>query len=138
MDSGLNGKYAFICAGAYGIGEAVADLLTQEGASVIVADCDGAALLEKASRWKGIVAADLSKPQGTYTAVEYVLKTFAREPDILINNLGVGDSSSFEDISDERWAKSFEVNLMGCVRMCRALIPGMAKNGSASIVITGS
>src|SRR5205807_5422824 len=51
---------------------------------------------------------------------------------------GVGDSSSFEDISDERWAKSFEINLMGCIRTCRALLPGMAKNGSAAIVNTGS
>ncbi|MEP6716583.1 MAG: SDR family oxidoreductase [Terriglobia bacterium] len=138
MDSGLKGKYAFVCAGAYGIGEAVADLLTQEGASVIVADRDEPVLLEKASRWRGVVAADLATPQGTDKAVAYVLKEFGREPDVLINNLGLGDSSPFEDISDERWAKSFEINLMGCVRMCRALIPGMAKNGSASIVITGS
>ena len=68
----------------------------------------------------------------------YVLNTFGRAPDILINNLGVGDSSSFEEISDDRWTKSFEVNLMGCVRMCRALIPAMAKIGSAAIVNTGS
>jgi len=84
------------------------------------------------------VAADLATAQGTDTAVSYVLKTFGRAPDILINNLGVGDSSSFVDISDERWAKSFEVNLMGCVRTCRALIPAMAEIGSASIVNTGS
>jgi NAD(P)-dependent dehydrogenase (short-subunit alcohol dehydrogenase family) len=138
MDYQLKGKYAFVSAGAYGIGEAVANLLTQEGASVIVGDRDEDVLREKASRWTGIVAADLSTAQGTDTAVAYVLNTFGRAPDILINNLGVGDSSSFEEISDERWAKSFEVNLMGCVRMCRALIPAMAKIGSAAIVNTGS
>jgi NAD(P)-dependent dehydrogenase (short-subunit alcohol dehydrogenase family) len=138
MDYGLKGKLAFVNAGAYGIGEAVANLLTQEGASVIVADRDGAALTEKASRWAGVVAADLATAPGTDTAVSYVLRTFGRAPDILINNLGVGDSSSFVDISDERWAKSFEVNLMGCIRTCRALIPAMAEIGSASIVNTGS
>jgi NAD(P)-dependent dehydrogenase (short-subunit alcohol dehydrogenase family) len=138
MDYGLKGKYAFVNAGAYGIGEAVADLLTQEGASVIVADRDEEVLKEKASRWTGVVAADLATSTGTDTSVAYVLKTFGRAPDILINNLGVGDSSSFEDISDERWAKSFEINLMGCIRTCRALIPEMAKNGMASIVNTGS
>jgi NAD(P)-dependent dehydrogenase (short-subunit alcohol dehydrogenase family) len=42
------------------------------------------------------------------------------------------------EISDERWAKSFEINLMGCIRTCRALIPAMAEIGSASIVNTGS
>lgn len=138
MDYRLKGKYAFVNAGAYGIGEAVADLLTQEGASVIVADRDEEVLKEKASRWAGVVTADLATSKGTDTSVAYVLKTFGRAPDILVNNLGVGDSSSFEDISDERWAKSFEINLMGCIRTCRALIPAMAKNGTASIVNTGS
>ena len=138
MDCGLKGKYALVNAGAYGIGEAVADLLSEEGASVIVADRDEPVLLEKASRWTGAVAADLSTAQGTDTTIAYALKTFGRAPDILINNLGVGDSSSFEDISDERWAKSFEINLMGCVRMCRALVPVMAKQGLAAVVNTGS
>jgi len=138
MDYGLKGKLAFVNAGAYGIGEAVANILTLEGASVIVADREEAVLQEKASRWTGVVAADLATAQGTDTAVSFVLKTFGRAPDILVNNLGVGDSSSFEDISDERWAQSFQINLMGCIRTCRALIPAMAKNGSASIVNTAS
>ena len=138
MDYRIKGKLAFVNAGAYGIGEAVADLLTQEGASVIVSDKDAPVLEEKANRWTGVVAADLSTAAGVDQAVAYVRKTFGREPDILINNLGVGDSSSFEDISDERWARSFEINLMGCIRMCRALIPGMAKVGGAAVVNTGS
>jgi NAD(P)-dependent dehydrogenase (short-subunit alcohol dehydrogenase family) len=138
MDFGLKGKCALVSAGAYGIGEATADLLTQEGARVVVADRDEPVLREKASRWAGVVAADLSTPEGTDQTVAYVLKTFGRAPDILINNLGVGDSASFEDISDERWARSFQINLMGCIRMCRALVPEMAKIGSAAVVNTGS
>jgi NAD(P)-dependent dehydrogenase (short-subunit alcohol dehydrogenase family) len=138
MDCGLKGKYAFVCAGAYGIGEAVANLLTQEGASVIVADREEAILQQKAGQWAGAVAADLATAAGVDSAVSYVFKTFGRAPDILINNLGVGDSSPFEDITDERWAKSFEINLMGCVRTCRALMPAMAKIGAASVVNTGS
>src|SRR5208283_487984 len=81
MDYQLKGKYAFVNAGAYGIGEATADLLTQEGASVIVADREESVLREKASRWRGVVAADLATPQGTEMAVSYVLKTFGRAPD---------------------------------------------------------
>jgi NAD(P)-dependent dehydrogenase (short-subunit alcohol dehydrogenase family) len=138
MDYRLKGKQAFVAAGAYGIGEAVANLLTQEGASVIVADRDEETLLQKAPAWTGVVAADLATASGVDTAVSFVLKTFGKAPDILINNLGVGDSSSFEEISDERWAKSFEVNLMGCIRICRALVPAMAVNGEASVVNTGS
>jgi NAD(P)-dependent dehydrogenase (short-subunit alcohol dehydrogenase family) len=70
--------------------------------------------------------------------VEYVLETFQRAPDILINNLGVADSKPFEELSDDGWLRSLNVNLMGCVRTCRALLPRMAAQGSASVVNIGS
>ena len=138
MDYHLKGKNAFVCAGAHGIGRAAADLLTQEGAKVIVADLDADALRENGGEWAGTFAADLSTAEGVDRAVTHVLDSFGRAPDILINNLGVGDSSSFQDISDERWARSFQVNLMGCIRTCRALVPRMAEQGEASVVNTGS
>jgi NAD(P)-dependent dehydrogenase (short-subunit alcohol dehydrogenase family) len=138
MDYRLQGKYAFISAGAYGIGESTADMLTAEGAQVIVADRDETALQERAHRWAGVVVADLSTAEGVDHAVSHVLATFGRAPDILINNLGVGNSASFELLCDEQWAKSFEINLMGCIRICRALLPKMAEQGSASVVNTAS
>ncbi|HEV2275063.1 MAG TPA: SDR family oxidoreductase [Acidobacteriaceae bacterium] len=134
MDYQIRGKYAFINAGAHGIGEATADLLTQEGASVIVADKDAAALQERANRWAGVVAADLATASGVDKAVSHVLSTFGRAPDILVNNLGVGNSASFEELPDERWEQSFQINLMGCIRTCRELLPKMAEIGSASVV----
>jgi NAD(P)-dependent dehydrogenase (short-subunit alcohol dehydrogenase family) len=136
MDYLIQGKLAFVAAGAHGIGAAVADLLTQEGASVIVADRDEAALQEKAPCWTGTFAANLATAAGVEEAVAYVLKTFGRAPDILINNLGVGDAATFEEISDERWARSIDINLMGFIRTSRALLPKMAELGSAAIVNT--
>ena len=41
-------------------------------------------------------------------------------------------------MSDEIWAQSFQVNLMGTVRTCRALVPKMAARGRGSVVNTGS
>jgi NAD(P)-dependent dehydrogenase (short-subunit alcohol dehydrogenase family) len=134
MDYHINGKLAFVNAGAHGIGEAIADLLTEEGARVIVADQDKGALEEKAHRWAGVIAADLASAEGTQRATSHVLEVFGRAPDILINNLGVGNSAIFEELSDERWYQSFEVNLMGCIRTCRVLLPKMAELGSASVV----
>jgi NAD(P)-dependent dehydrogenase (short-subunit alcohol dehydrogenase family) len=138
MDYQIKGKLAYVSAGAHGIGEATADLLTEEGALVIVADQDAATLQEKTSRWHGTIAADLATAAGVESAIAYVLERFGRAPDILVNNLGVGDAASFEDLSDERWARTFELNLMGCIRTCRALLPAMAALGSASVVNTGS
>ena len=138
MDYQLKGKLAYVSAGAHGIGEAIANLLTQEGASVIVADLDEQVLREKSGKWHGVVAADLSSGPGVEKAVGAALEKFGRAPDILINNLGVGDSTPFEKLSDEKWAQSIQVNLMGTVRTCRALVPLMAARGSGSVVNTGS
>jgi NAD(P)-dependent dehydrogenase (short-subunit alcohol dehydrogenase family) len=138
MDARIKGQSAFVTAAAHGIGEAIADLLTEEGVRVVVADRDGAALREKAPRWAGVVEADLATAEGVDRAVSEVRATLGGAPDILINNLGVGDAASFEEISDERWANSLAVNLMGTIRICRALLPEMAKRGSGSVVNIGS
>ena len=138
MDYQITGKFAFVSAGAHGIGEATANLLAQEGAEVIVADQDAAALQANGARWRGTIAADLSTRTGVDDAVAYALRTFGRAPDILINNLGVGDAGVFDDMTDERWERSFQVNLMGTVRTCRALLSQMAARGSGAVVNTGS
>ncbi len=134
MDYQLAGKFAFVTAGAHGIGEAIANLLTAEGADVIVADRDEDALGDNAPKWRGTFAADLATARGMDAAVSYMLETFGRAPDILINNLGLADPAPFEDLSDERWARAFAINLMGCVRACRALLPRMAELGAAAVV----
>lgn len=138
MDCQLEGRLACVFAGAHGIGAATANLLADEGASVIVVDHDGEGLAQHATRWRGIAVADLSTAAGVATAVTYVLDTFGRAPDILINNLGVGNAAPFEEVTDEAWAASFQVNLMGTIRASRALIPLMAARGGGAVVNTGS
>jgi NAD(P)-dependent dehydrogenase (short-subunit alcohol dehydrogenase family) len=138
MDYQLNDKFCLVTAGANGIGAAIANLLTAEGARVIVADRDENTLKECGCSWHGTFVADLSTAQGVDAAIGFVLETFQRAPDILINNLGVADPVPFEELTDDGWVRSLNVNLMGCVRTCRALLPHMAAHGSASVVNIGS
>ena len=138
MDFQLKGKTAFVAAGAHGIGESIADLLTQEGAVVIVADTDAEVLHEKESKWHGTVAGVLSTAKGVEHCVDQALRAFSGPPDILINNLGVGNPYNLEEQTDEGWAQSFQVNLMGTVRISRAIVPKMAARGSGAVVNTGS
>ncbi|MEO7275089.1 MAG: SDR family oxidoreductase [Vicinamibacterales bacterium] len=138
MDYLIAGKLAFVAAGAHGIGAATADLLTAEGARVIVADCDGAALAGQDRRWHGTITADLSSVEGVDDAVARLLDTFGRAPDILVNNLGVGNATPFEAISEEQWDRSFNTNLMGSVRTLRALLPKMTEIEGAAVVNTAS
>ena len=134
----IHDKLALVCAGAHGIGRAVADLLTAEGAGVVVADRDDEALAAHGNGWRATVTADLATAEGVERAVSFAVETFGRVPDILVSNLGVGDAAPFESIDDDRWARSFQINLLGGVRACRALIPRMAERGSGAVVITGS
>jgi len=138
LDYQLHGKTAYVSAGANGIGAAIADLLTQEGARVVVSDQDGETLRERGRTWHGTIAADLATAEGIERATAHVMSAFGGAPDILVNNLGVGNSTPFEEISDEHWARSIDVNLMGTVRTCRALLPRMAARGSGAVVNTGS
>jgi NAD(P)-dependent dehydrogenase (short-subunit alcohol dehydrogenase family) len=138
VDYQLTGKTAYVTAGAHGIGRAIADLLAAEGVRVIVADHDEAALREHGPSWLAVVAADLGTADGVRRASDFVVEQFGGPPDILVNNLGVGNSTPFEETTDEQWQQSFEINLMGCVRTCRALVPRMAARGSGAVVNTGS
>jgi len=138
VDYQLTGQTAYVTAGAHGIGRTIADLLTAEGVRVIVADVDEPALKERAPGWQAVIAADLGTADGVRHATDFVLEQFGGPPDILVNNLGVGNSTPFEETTDEQWQHSFEVNLMGCVRTCRAIVPRMAGRGSGAVVNTGS
>jgi NAD(P)-dependent dehydrogenase (short-subunit alcohol dehydrogenase family) len=138
MDFQLEGKLAYISAGSTGIGEATANLLTKEGVKVIVSARNPDTLKEKGGAWYGTISADIATAQGVQKAIDYVLQTFGRAPDILINNLGVADATPFEQITDEKWEHSLNVNLMGNVRTLRALLPLMAKVEGAAVLNTGS
>ena len=67
MDYQLSEQLAFVSAGAHGIGRAIADLLAAEGAAVIVADQDAAALQAHGATWRGVVTADLATGEGVAT-----------------------------------------------------------------------
>jgi 2-dehydro-3-deoxy-L-rhamnonate dehydrogenase (NAD+) len=54
---------------------------------------------------------------------------------VLVNSAGVvGPNKPLWEVSDEEWARTFEVNTTGIFRMCRAVVPGMAERGWGRIV----
>ncbi len=66
---------------------------------MIVADVDADGLRANGGRWRATVVADLATSEGVDAAVAEVLRAFERAPDILVNNLGVGDATPFEGLS---------------------------------------
>ena len=58
--------------------------------------------------------------------------------DILINNAGIFEPKPFLDIPDSDWLRHFEVNVMGGVRLSRALLPHMLKQNWCRIIFIAS
>jgi NAD(P)-dependent dehydrogenase (short-subunit alcohol dehydrogenase family) len=139
MDLHLNGKLALISGSTAGIGFAIAQGLAGEGAQVIVngrtrqrVDAAVARLDASSGSSVGFVA-DL----GTRAGAEEAIARFP-QVDILINNLGIFEPKSFEQIGDEDWLRFFEVNVLSGVRLSRHYLPRMKAAGWGRIVFVSS
>lgn len=141
MDLQLQNKRALVTGSTAGIGFAIAEALTREGASVIVngrTEKRVSAALEKLQSVGGRgklegIAADL----GTAEGVQSTIRRFP-DADILVNNLGIFEPKPFEQISDSDWLRIFEVNVLSGVRLSRHYLPRMKDRGWGRIVFISS
>jgi NAD(P)-dependent dehydrogenase (short-subunit alcohol dehydrogenase family) len=123
----LEGKVAIVTGGAQGIGRAIADGLTAEGATVVVADLnppeDG-------------VRADVSSEEDVEAMVREVLERHG-SIDVLVNNAGLYATLAmrpFEEIPLEEWRRVMDVNVASMFLTCRAVVPVMREGGGGKIV----
>lgn len=143
MDSGLRGKVVFITGGANGIGRATALAFAREGATVGVLDLDQVQLQDVAKEiaainGKAVVAkADLSSGDGVKAGLDELLAATGGAVDVLVNNVGSGAIRTFDQLTDEEWDKTFQLNFMSYVRAIRHLLPILRKR-KGNIVNNGS
>jgi NAD(P)-dependent dehydrogenase (short-subunit alcohol dehydrogenase family) len=113
-------RTALVTGGASGLGKATAERLAKDGVSVITLD-----RAEVAD-----VVVDVTDATGLTAALAGLGPI-----DILINSAGiVGPNVPLWQITDADWARTFDVNVTGTFRTCRALIPGMAERGWGRVV----
>jgi NAD(P)-dependent dehydrogenase (short-subunit alcohol dehydrogenase family) len=79
------------------------------------------------------MAADLGGDAGCRTLLERL-----PEVDVLVNNLGIFEPKSFEQITDEDWLRFFEVNVLSGVRLARHYVRGMRARDWGRIVFVSS
>ncbi|MFV0407934.1 MAG: SDR family NAD(P)-dependent oxidoreductase [Propioniciclava sp.] len=138
-DFGLSGKSVFLTGAATGIGRATLDAYVSEGARVVAVDIQHDVLSEHISE-AGFddavtaVPADLATADGVASAIEAGRAALSGAPDILVNNVGVGRLNSFEDISDDGFHRTFELNFFSMVRITRAFVPAMYAAGQGAVV----
>jgi NAD(P)-dependent dehydrogenase (short-subunit alcohol dehydrogenase family) len=79
------------------------------------------------------IAADLSRLEEIQRVVDATVQRFGRI-DILVNNAGAIRGGDFLKIPDEQWTGDWSLKLLGYVRMARAVLPLMQKQGGGRIV----
>lgn len=143
----LHGKAALITGAATGIGRAIAERFAREGALVAVnfrSAREAAQQLVAEIRAAGgvaiPVAADVSIEAEVRAMINQVEHEFGRL-DVLVNNAGWSTRvphRNLDELTDEIWDKTFDVNLRGLFYCVRAAVPLLRKQDGAAIVNVAS
>lgn len=139
----LAGQVALVTGGDSGIGRAVCVAFAKEGADVALAylsedaDAEHTAKLVRAEGRRCLtIAGDLADAEHCRQVVQRVIDELDRL-DVLVNNVATQEPvDALEDLSDERWLRTFDVNIHSYFRMTKAALPHL-RPGSA-IINTGS
>jgi NAD(P)-dependent dehydrogenase (short-subunit alcohol dehydrogenase family) len=141
MDLQLTNRTAVVTGSTAGIGFAIASLLAQEGAAVVVNGRTQQRVDDAVDRIrqenKGVRATGIAADLGTSEGVERLAAALP-SVDILVNNVGIFETKTFTDISDEDWMRFFEVNVLSGVRLSRSYLPQMLKRNWGRIVFISS
>jgi NAD(P)-dependent dehydrogenase (short-subunit alcohol dehydrogenase family) len=128
----LSGRFAIITGASQGLGEAIAEKFVREGASLLLC----ARSLDKLETLKTrlqpglaggqsviVTKADVAQPADVDRMVALALEHFPHV-DVLVNNAGVyGPMGELDEIDWQEWVDAIQINLMGTVYPCRALLP---------------
>jgi len=141
MDLKIKGKTALVTGSTAGIGLAIASLLAQEGARVVIngrtkARVD-AAMEQIRKQSPGANLVGMAADVGQGSEMERLVQGLP-DVDILVNNAGIFEPKPFGQIPDADWFRFFEVNVMSGVRLSRAYLPGMIKKNWGRIVFISS
>ncbi|HSY64798.1 MAG TPA: glucose 1-dehydrogenase [Terriglobales bacterium] len=136
MSSRLKGKMAIVTGAGSGIGRACALALAREGANVALVG-RRKNLLEKVAAQLGtsavVLAADVSQKSEVDRIVEQTVSRFGGL-NVLLNNAGALYIGTAEQITEEQWDETFNVNVRAVWLLSRAVLPAMRRTGGGSII----
>lgn len=143
MTTDFSGRSVLVTGGALGIGRGIVDSFVAVGASVAIADIDSDAAVRAAdqvtegSPGRAIATiGDVSVAADAARMVHETIAAFGRL-DVLVNNAGIAPLDWYarlEDISEERWDRTLDVNLKSMFLMSRAAIPHLRAAGGGTII----
>jgi len=136
----LKNKVAIVTGAAHGIGRAIAERYSAEGAAVMLADIDDdagtslAASLAASGGLAGFRHCDVGLRESVEAMVAAAAR-FAGRIDVLCNNAAyLGAFHGILDASDEEWERCLSVQIRGTNNCTRAVLPYMLEQSGGSIV----
>jgi NAD(P)-dependent dehydrogenase (short-subunit alcohol dehydrogenase family) len=138
----LKGKVAVVTGAAQGIGQAFAERLAQDGASVALVEHEKPAaetlkLVEATGAEALVHKADVSSPDDVAALAGAVKDRFGTV-DILVNNAGIYPMKPFLEMDYSEWREMFAINVDSIFHTCKAFVGGMAESGWGRVVNVSS
>ncbi len=138
-----DGRVALVTGASSGIGQAVAELLAEQGAAVAVMSNDPAAAEEvvagiNAGGHQAVTAvADVTDPAAVREAVDRVAERFGGL-DILVTSAGIQRYGTVTTTTPQAWDEVFAVNVKGVFLAVQACMPYLRRSGHGAVVIVSS
>jgi 3-oxoacyl-[acyl-carrier protein] reductase len=141
----LAGKVVVVTAAAgTGIGSATARRCLEEGARVVVSDSHARRLAEVHGELAGAhgdrvwpIGCDVTDEGQVEALVAGAAARFGRV-DVMVNNAGLGGTSSVLEMTDEQWSRVLDVTLTGTFRCTRAALRQMVAQGGGGAVVNNA
>lgn len=136
----LQDKVTIVTGAGAGIGRAIATVAAAQGAIVVVTDVFGEAAAAVATELGGPAtsyAVDVTDRDSVAAMVAAVTAQHGRI-DVLVNNAGWDKAVPFIESEPDLWEKVIDINYVGVLNTCRAILPVMAAQGSGRVVNLGS
>ncbi|MDC0523334.1 MAG: SDR family oxidoreductase [Nitrosopumilus sp.] len=134
----LTDKVALVTGGSRGIGFAIAKILSDNGASVVITSKNSEKIKQaeaKISNSFGITC-DIKKKNEVQNVLDQTIKKFGKL-DILVNNAGIFPKIKLlHEIEEEEWNEVLDVNLTGQFRFTKEAIPHLQKTSGCIINIS--